>query len=678
MATIGTLVAELSANTAAFHNDLGKAAAALNSSAAGMNRSLASIERGFMNVARSIGAVAGPAAMGVWVKSQIDAGDALNKLKQKTGVAVERLSAYQYAAKLADVDNGQLEKGLVKLAGTMNDAVNNKTGEAARTFEALGIKVQDATGKMRPVSQILEEIGRKFKSAADGTEKTIIASTFFGEKVGASLIPLLNQLDELVDQAQKSGKIISTDFAQAAERFNDQLTVMTDSLGLFLARGQQTPGMLEGMITFLKGAEAVGIKTAETFEKLGVNIGGFASAAADVVKGNFSEARNTIKLMRQDIDEITKRSADARAALFTEKPAAAVKQPGDAAGGLPTLKLPKPASDMVSDDSFKKMLESMKVASAKAQVDMLNDETDKSNARIEAARQEWVQKAQFAKLSTEQQTQFLKELDDYQLVLRQVEGARLSEKQAQEFNDSLKRYEQLRAQYDTEFALQVEQDTRLAELDQLYKDGAISREQDYQDLRNKIIQDSNSKRMKNDQVMGVSRLQFDKMTWGQQLAFTTNTLQQLTSVGANESKKQFEMNKKAGIANAIVSTYQGAAAALAWGFPLGPIFAALVIAAGLAQIRSIKSATFGGSTSPASIGGGGATPVYEPPEQTAPTLFQPNDSNYQGTRDEMGRNVNVTFKFEGSPPSDEWLRDHFMPRFEDAVKDGAGGAMFTA
>ena len=46
--TVGALVVDLSANSAAFKADLGKSAAALKSSSARMNRSLGKIDRGFL------------------------------------------------------------------------------------------------------------------------------------------------------------------------------------------------------------------------------------------------------------------------------------------------------------------------------------------------------------------------------------------------------------------------------------------------------------------------------------------------------------------------------------------------------------------------------------------------------------------------------------------------------
>ncbi len=58
---------------------------------------------------------------------------------------------------------------------------------------------------------------------------------------------------------------------------------------------------------------------------------------------------------------------------------------------------------------------------------------------------------------------------------------------------------------------------------------------------------------------------------------------------AQYSKKAFRLQQAAGIANATISIAEGVSEAWSKGFPLGPIEAALIAAAGVAQIVAIKS-----------------------------------------------------------------------------------------
>jgi uncharacterized protein with PIN domain len=90
----------------------------------------------------------------------------------------------------------------------------------------------------------------------------------------------------------------------------------------------------------------------------------------------------------------------------------------------------------------------------------------------------------------------------------------------------------------------------------------------------------------------------DQASARQRVGILSSAFADITQVAGRENRKLFEVNKAAGIANAIVATYQGAAEALKLGWPLGPIAAGAITASGLAQVSSIKSASFGGGAAP--------------------------------------------------------------------------------
>lgn len=77
----------------------------------------------------------------------------------------------------------------------------------------------------------------------------------------------------------------------------------------------------------------------------------------------------------------------------------------------------------------------------------------------------------------------------------------------------------------------------------------------------------------------------------------------LMGIAENSGGTMFKIAKKFAIADALISTYQGAAAALRLGWPQGLFAAATVLASGFQSIASIKSASPGGG------GGGGGAPA---------------------------------------------------------------------
>lgn len=106
-----------------------------------------------------------------------------------------------------------------------------------------------------------------------------------------------------------------------------------------------------------------------------------------------------------------------------------------------------------------------------------------------------------------------------------------------------------------------------------------------------------------------------QMSFSQQANIVTSSLAQMTAGMAQHSKGFFKLNKAAGIANAVVNTAQGVSEALKLPWPMNLIAAASTGAAGLVQIKAIKSAKFGGGSASSSTpqlsssGTGGAIPT---------------------------------------------------------------------
>jgi len=213
---IGALRVDLGLNSAQFTAGLKKA-----------ETSLASFGRAAAYGLAAVGtaAIAAGVALGVAVKHSIDHADALNKSAQKAGVTVEALSRLEYAAKLSDISLEGLTGGLQKLSKSMADVAMGSGPKAA--FKALGIDVQDASGKLRSGTAVFADVADRFSRMQDGATKTALAIQIFG-KSGAELIPLLNAgsagLDDMAAESDKLGATISKGTAMAAERFNDTLT----------------------------------------------------------------------------------------------------------------------------------------------------------------------------------------------------------------------------------------------------------------------------------------------------------------------------------------------------------------------------------------------------------------------------------------------------------------------
>lgn len=240
----------------------------------------------------AVGATAAFTGLALATKAAIDQADAMRDLSIRVGVSTETLSAYGYAAKQTGTDVEALGRGLKILAKNAADALN-PTSEQAKVFDALGIHVTDATGKLKNLDQLVPEIADKFKRLEDGTTKAALAQALFG-KSGLELTEFLNQgadgLDAFARKAAELGIVIDSKTAAAADDFNDtlgDLKAVVSGLGLGIAR-ELLPVMkdtVQDLIDLVKE----GNLAANTASVLGAAF----SAAAGVLSGYEKAVRIT-------------------------------------------------------------------------------------------------------------------------------------------------------------------------------------------------------------------------------------------------------------------------------------------------------------------------------------------------------------------------------------------------
>ena len=548
MAVARSLVVDIAMNTAKISKDIER----IRGSFDALGSTVTKIG-GVLAAAFSVRAVVN------YADSLIDLGDELSKTSQKVGISVEKLSAYQYAAKLSNVSNEELTSSLAKLSKNIQEAVTDKGSEAAKMFETLGVRVKDNSGKVRELSSVFEESADKLSKVREDTAKTTVEMGLFG-KSGYQLAPLLNSLKELTAEAGRTGKIISTDFAQAAERFNDELTRMKTSMDAFLTSSQQGAPILNALLTVLKSVQFVGIGVAQGFEELGTGIAGLAAAAADAAKLNLAEARATLKLMKEDIAEIQRRGEAAREALFSEKPIV--------------------ASASVETTKPRLVLPEKTTGDRKTAHSDMEDAIRAENEISEGLTREGITRQTEIIIAGEQEKRKRK--------LETIRESILDEDTLlQEQFD--RRLENIQIAYEMEIISKSDRDSLIekSELEHLARMG-----------------DMNARA----QLEG---LEFQKLTNFQKIQNVLQTGEDLTSSVATSSKTLFNINKSLALANAAVSLPDAVLQSFqkGGGYPWGLIPAGLMLIKGMAQIRAIKSASFGTSSSAPSVGGGGAIPV---------------------------------------------------------------------
>ena len=190
-------------------------------------------------VAQSVGApfsaVAG--AVGFSLQSAVtgfaQAGDGLDKMSSRLGISAVKLQEWSFAATHAGAAPGDLEDALKDLSEKIAEVAGGDTGDAAQLFSALGISVKDASGKIRPASDIFEEVADAIQRNEDPALRTKMAMVLMGDS-GRKLIPMLSGgaqgLDDMAKQARDLGLVMNEDAVAGAAQMTDHMDDMKASV----------------------------------------------------------------------------------------------------------------------------------------------------------------------------------------------------------------------------------------------------------------------------------------------------------------------------------------------------------------------------------------------------------------------------------------------------------------
>ncbi len=227
MATVGELIVNLKANTAAIQTDLKKAEGMFSGFGSSTSETLAVVGRLSAGMALSVGA-----SLLYMGKQAIDAADHIFDMSQKTGLSAEFLSSVGHIARQSGSDLDSLAAAATKMSKSAVEAASG-SAEQALTYKALGVAVKDAQGHMRSTEQLFVDVTRSLASMGEGTTTTALAMRVFG-KSGAEMIPFIQafggNIDKAKAKAQELGILVSTDMAKRADEWNDSLESMSAML----------------------------------------------------------------------------------------------------------------------------------------------------------------------------------------------------------------------------------------------------------------------------------------------------------------------------------------------------------------------------------------------------------------------------------------------------------------
>lgn len=276
------------------------------------------------------GVIAAGVALTKVIQNAAEYGNELQKISNRTGVAVEELSKLKFAAEQEDVSLQEVS-GSLRIVSRQAAAAAGGSKEASKAFSDLGVDVKDANGNLKAGDVLLKEIGEGLKKIPPGTERTAAGMKVLGRSA-QSIIPLVTNLAELEDQAEKLGLTVSGKFARDADEFGDkldQLKAISQRAGVAVAQvllpalnqllGVTIEGGSAGLKKFKKDIDdlafsilQLSLKTQFGYKVLQIfnlQLAKFDPAfVANKVLGGADTLDENIQRLRGELDEIAKQS----------------------------------------------------------------------------------------------------------------------------------------------------------------------------------------------------------------------------------------------------------------------------------------------------------------------------------------------------------------------------------
>lgn len=163
------------------------------------------------------------------VMDSFDRMDRIDEIRQMVAMSSEDISKFAYAAHQSGIELEQLKNAFFYFQTNLS--------KNSGLLKQLGVDAPTTTGKLRQLMDV-------FAALPDGAEKSELAAQLFGKRVGADLIPLLNNgtdgFDKLSEAAEKTGNVVGDEATAGAAKFNDNLdTLKATMAGVFNVAAQQ-------------------------------------------------------------------------------------------------------------------------------------------------------------------------------------------------------------------------------------------------------------------------------------------------------------------------------------------------------------------------------------------------------------------------------------------------------
>ncbi len=547
---------------------------------------------------KQFGLVAGAAAVGglaVLTAKSFASADALAKHADRLGTSTQKLKTLQIVTELAGGSNENLNKSLLKASKALGEFNITGSGTAAPFLRQMNLDTK-ALARLRP-DELFEVYAEKIRALGTRSEQTAAAAALFGDRTGE----MLNVIDlgpqifaDTEEEVVKYGLALDRiDSAKIEEANDTMLRVRERMVGVGNVIASKVAPVVTALANRLLDAGTEADVMGATVDKVMDGIATGVGIVADALFG----WKIVFAAIKFGALSFTAALVSGMAKIET-----AVIVIGNKMASVFGGEQIDPASGIL-----RRIEDSLKASAEHAgQVLSTLAASEKPSLAIADALAKARQEAQLAAEATAKQREQLQQIEvGAGTEINEIDAR--AEARAQEQEDKLR--ERLGAKAELiatslldEEAREIEAFERRREmLEAALEADAITKER-FLEIE-LALREKHEKALTKIVEKGLTeRQKFEQKSSAAKTKQVFSDLANITSGVATHNKVLFRINQAAAIGNAIVNTAEGVTKSLsAYPMPFAAVMAAAHLAAGLAQIAAIRSATFGGGTTPSAV-----------------------------------------------------------------------------
>lgn len=221
----------------------------------------------------------------------------------RSGLSAEQFQRLAYAAQQSGVSISVLAKATRQLRVDMAEAAAG-TGKKVEMFKALGVTMEQLKGG--DATAVFLAISQAMGGSADDSERLLITTALFGDKIGNDIMPLLNDFQKLQKDIAaapvvdaKTLKLIG-DYNDGVDRLNSGIKVLIANMfGLYDAyykwSAKVTEDIASGMFGFLNKIGIGDAASSAVTNAMPLTPLGFAAVKSGLADGNIAPTATASK-----------------------------------------------------------------------------------------------------------------------------------------------------------------------------------------------------------------------------------------------------------------------------------------------------------------------------------------------------------------------------------------------